>query len=107
MHWCKQKTIPRNQKKNVWVCDEHETNDDVDENQHQFVKKLDNIVKQLKEISKSQEFFSSKHDDVMEQLKIIREENKGARQEIASLKKQQNQMRNEIDQVIDWKQNWW
>lgn len=63
------------------------------------MKKLDSIAKQLKEITKSQEFFSSQHDDVINQLNKIREENKGARQEIASLKKQQQQMRSEIDQL--------
>lgn len=95
-------------KKNEWLCDEHdddfvEDDDDAgDENDagmQQFGKKLDNIAKHLKEITKSQEYLSSKHDDVIDELKKIRDENKGARQEIATLKKQQQQMRGEIEEL--------
>lgn len=94
-----QKQYREIKKKTEWLCDEHDNDDDNDENQYQIVKKLDSIAKQLKDITKSQEFFSSQHDDVIDQLKKIREENKGARQEIASLKNQQHQMRSEIDQL--------
>lgn len=86
--------------KNNWFCPEHdEEDDDTEEYQQQIGKKLDNIVKQLKDITKSQEFLASKHDDVIDQLQQIREENKGARKEIASLKKQQQEMRKEIDEL--------
>lgn len=84
--------------KEKWTCDNHEEKDD-DENQNRIEKKLDNIGKQLKDLTKSQEFVSAKHDDVIEQLKLLREENKSVRQEIATLKKQQHQMRSDIDQL--------
>lgn len=91
-----QKQYREYRKKGDWICENH---DDNDGNQNQIGNKLDSIVKQLKEITKSQEFFSSKHDDVIEQLKKIREDNKSVRQEVSSLKKQQHQMRSEIDEL--------
>lgn len=90
----------RKTKKNEWSCNDHEDEDeDNDDNQYQIERKLDSIFKQLKEITKSQDFLSGKHDDVIEQLKLIRDENKNQRQDIASLKKQQHQMRNEIEEL--------
>lgn len=94
------KQFEKHKNKNDWICPNHDDeDDDFDDYQNQIGKKLDSIVKQLKDITKSQDFMASKHDDVMDELKKIREENKGARQEIASLKKQQQQMRHEIDEL--------